>query len=452
MAAIRAAQLGIKTALVEKHDTLGGTCLNVGCIPSKALLESSHIYWLSRQKDILEKHGIILSAQPELDLKSLMKRKQSVVDELTGGIAGLMKKNKVDVFYGHAEFLEPGMISIKRQEETHRLEAENIIIATGAKTIEIPQLPFDGDLIVSSTEALEFSRVPRSLVIVGGGAIGLELGQVWSRLGAKVTIIEMLKHIAPFADRLPARILTKSLQNQGLDIRTGCRVTKAEKSKNGLTITMEDSKGQRQLMECDKLLVSVGRRPNTDGLGIDKAGVALDEKGFVKVDEQLRTTTPGIWAIGDVVPGPMLAHKAEEEGVIVAQRIAGIQGHMDYETIPAVVYTHPEFAMAGLTEKICKKRDIKTKAGRFYFMANGRAVASDQTEGVAQVLCEAGSGKILGVQIVGPGASEIIAEAVLALKQGMTAKQLGNTVHAHPTFSEALKEAALAAADRSIHS
>ena len=451
VAAIRAAQLGIKTALVEKHSRLGGTCLNVGCIPSKALLESSHRYWSCMQNSSMEEHGIRLSGV-ELDLEKLMKRKQSVVDELTAGIAVLMKKNKVDVFIGRAHVQSAGRIAVSDCSDADEIEAKNIILATGARTVELPFLPFDGERVICSTEALAFSKVPRHLLIVGGGAIGLELGQVWSRLGAKVTVVEMLKHVAPFADRLPARLLTKALEAQGMDIRTSCRVTKAERSGDEMSVTIEDAKGEKELIHCDKLLVSVGRKPNTSGLGLEQVGVELDERGFVKVDEQLRTSASGIWAIGDLVPGPMLAHKAEEEGVAVVERIAGRGAHVDYGTVPSVVYTHPEFAMVGLTETQCKEKAIKTKAGRFYFKANGRAVAADDTDGLVQVLCDAAKGKILGVQIVGPGASEIIAEAVLALRHKMSAEDLGRTVCAHPTFSEALKEAALAAGPGAIHS
>ena len=450
--AIRAAQLGMKTALVEKHKHLGGTCLNVGCIPSKALLESSHRFWSYTHSQSTSRHGIVLpDTEPKLDMGMLMDRKQSVVDELTGGIAQLMKKNKVDVIHGQARLLSAGKVLVESDGQV-QLQAKNIVLATGAKTVQLPHLPFDAERIVSSTHALEFSQVPRHLLIVGGGAIGLELGQVWLRLGAKVTVVEMLKHIAPFADRLPARLLSKSLQAQGMKILTSCKLTEAKRAGETLMVAVENSKGEKQLLECDKLLVSVGRRPNTDGLGLERAGVELDERGFVKVDEQLRTSAPGIWAIGDIVPGPMLAHKAEEEGVAVAERIAGNQAHVDYDIIPAVVYTHPEFAMVGKTETQCKDQGIKTKSGRFYFKANGRAVAADDTDGLVQVLCDAGTGKILGVQIVGPGASEIIGEAVLALKHGMSAENLGRTVHAHPTFSEALKEAALAAGPGSIHS
>jgi dihydrolipoamide dehydrogenase len=377
--AIRAAQLGLKTALVEKRHALGGTCLNVGCIPSKALLESSELYEASRLHSA--EHGIVLS-EVALNLEAMLARKGGIVKELTDGVAMLMKKNRVTVLTGRGTITAPGKVTVSGDGGDTKVEAHHICLAMGSDVVELPFLPFDGERVVSSTEALDFSSVPKRLVVIGAGAVGLELGSVWRRLGAEVTVVEMLPTIAPFADKQMAKALQRSLTDQGMDFR---------------------------LITCSKVLVAVGRRPVTEGTGLENVGVALDDAGRVAVDDHLRTNVNDIFAIGDLVRGPMLAHKAEDEGVAVAEQLAGMPGHVNYEVIPNVVYTEPELAMVGRTEAELKEAGIKFANGRFMFRANGRAKSLGLLDGMVKILADAETDRILGVHMVGPRVSELIA-------------------------------------------
>ena len=449
VAAIRAAQLGMKVALIEQRGTLGGTCLNVGCIPSKALLESSELFHAARHA--FPEHGIRAGAE-ELDLGRMMARKDAVVRQLTEGIGLLMKKNRVTVLEGRGELLGPGRVRVTRDAGDEEVNATSVLLAMGSEAVEVPALPFDGRRIVSSTEALAFDRVPEHLVVVGAGAVGLEIGSVWSRLGARVTVVEMLPTVTPFADRQIAKMLERALKQQGMEIRLSSKVASAEPDGEGLAVTVEDGKGGTDELACDRLLVAVGRRPCTRGTGLQEAGVRLDEGGRVVVGERFETSLPGVHAIGDLIPGPMLAHKAEEEGVAVAELLAGKAGHVHYGTIPSVVYTAPELAQVGLTEEEAKSRGLPCKSGRFYFKANGRAKAMGHEDGLVKVLSHAETDRLLGVHIVGPRASELIAEAVTAMTYHGSAEDVARTVHAHPTLAEAIKEAALAVEKRQIHS
>ena len=446
VAAIRAAQLGLKTALIEKRDTLGGTCLNVGCIPSKALLESSEAFHATQHK--MAQHGITVQGVG-LDLPTLLARKDAIVTELTSGIAMLMKKNKVTVFRGHGTLKGPGNLSIQNDEGITEIEATSIVLAQGSVPVELPFLRFDGDAVVSSTEALSFPEVPKHLLVVGAGAIGLELGSVWLRLGAKVTVVELLPNVAPFADKQLSKTLERSLAAQGMEFLLKSKVVKAERTESGLAVSVENDKGETQVIACDKLLVAVGRRPNTAGL--KEAGIEFTERGFVKVDENYLTNLAGVYAIGDLIPGPMLAHKAEEEGIACVERLAGKAGHMNYEAIPSVIYTHPELAVVGLSEDEAKEKGIPVKTGKFLYRANGRAKSMGEEDGLVKVVAHKETDKLLGVHIVGARASDLIAEAVLALEFHASAEDLARTVHAHPTLSEILKEAALAVDKNQIH-
>jgi len=448
VAAIRGAQLGLKVGLAEVRPTLGGTCLNVGCIPSKALLESSgHFHRVRRG---LGEHGI--DAGPAaIDVGRMMARKEQVVRDLTEGIRFLMKKNKVQVFQGRGRLAGPGRAAVASDGGEDGVEAAHIVLAMGSVPLEIPSLPFDGQRIVTSTEALSFPAVPEHLVVVGAGAVGLEIGSVWGRLGARVTVVELLPTITPFADRMMARTLERALAKQGLSFRLGSRIAGARVRGERVEAEVADPKGAAETLDCDRLLVSAGRRPATGGAGLQEAGVRLDAGGRVEVDDRFRTSLPGVYAIGDLIRGPMLAHKAEEEGVAVAEGIAGNPVHVDHGLIPSVVYTHPELAQVGATEEELKARGEPFRAGRFYFQANGRARCAGEDEGLVKVLAHAETGRLLGVHIVGPSASELIAEAAAALASGATAAQLAAVVHAHPTLSEALREAALAVDKRQIH-
>lgn len=450
VAAIRAAQLGFKTAIIEKRPALGGTCLNVGCIPSKALLDSSELYAMATQT--FAAHGI-KTAGVEMDVPAMIARKNKVVDELTRGIAGLMKKNKVTVFTGAGRLAGAMKVIVEGKDGgTELVASKNILIATGSVPMELPTAPFDGHYVVSSTEALDFTEVPRRLVVVGGGYIGLELGSVWRRLGAEVIVVEMLPHIVPFMDRETATALFKSLQRQGLQFRMETKVAGVDTSGARPAVRVVGADGREETIECDKVLVSIGRKPFTEGLGLETAGVTLDERGRIKVDDDFRTTAPGISAIGDVIPGPMLAHKAEEEGVAWAELLAGKAGHVNYEAIPSVVYTWPEAASVGLTEEQARERhSAEVRVGKFPFVANGRAKAMNEREGFVKVI-SGPRDRLLGVHIFGPRASDMIAEAVIALEFGGTAEDIARTCHAHPTLSEALKEAALGTDGRMIHS
>jgi dihydrolipoamide dehydrogenase len=447
--AFRAAQLGLKVALVDKRAALGGTCLNVGCIPSKALLHATeHVAWARRHAaDSGIKFGSI-----DVDLAALMKKKDAVVTKLTGGVGLLAKGRKVTVLTGTASFVSPTEIEVSPDPQlqpstsTTRLQAHHFVIATGSAPVELPFLKFDGKTVVSSDEAIAFSDVPKKLAVVGGGAIGLELGSVWARLGADVTVVEFLpKIVATFDDDI-VRQFTRLLQKQGLKIETGAKVTGYANGK----LTAERD-GQKLEFEADKVLVAVGRRPFTDGLGLDMAGVELDEKKRVKVDDHLRTSAKNIWAIGDAVAGPMLAHKAEEDGVAVAEWIAGKHGHINWDLVPAIVYTNPEVASVGLGEDEAKKRGLAVNVGKFNFAANGRAIAMDATDGFVKIIADAKTDKLLGCQILGHNAGELISEVVTHMEYGGSAEDLGRTIHGHPTMSEAVKEAGLAVSKSAIH-
>ena len=451
VAAIRAAQLGMKTACVEKRASLGGTCLNVGCIPSKALLDSSELYHLAETR--FSRHGIKVG-KPGLDLPAMLARKDKVVKELTDGVRFLFKKNKIEAFTGEAKLTGPGKLEVKRADGSLiRLEAKNVIIATGSEPVELPFLKFNGKTVVGSTEALAFERVPEHLVVVGGGYIGLELGSVWKRLGAKVTVVEFLPRIVPLADLEIGGMLHKSLAKQGVEFLLETKVTGAEIKGDKATVKAESKASGAIELSCDRVLVAVGRKAFTGGLGLAEAGVEADPKtGKIKVDAHYQTNVAGIYAIGDVIDGPMLAHKAEDEGVACAEIIAGKAGHVNYDTIPSVVYTWPEMASVGLTEEQAKAQGISYKVGKFPFLANGRAKAMDETEGVVKVIADSTSDRLLGVHIFGPRASDMIAEAVAVMEFAGSSEDVARTCHSHPTLSEALKEAAMAVEKRAIHS
>jgi len=451
VAAIRAAQLGFKTAILDMRKQLGGTCLNVGCIPSKALLDSSEFFSLAGHS--FNVHGIKVG-DLAIDVPAMIARKNKVVDELTRGIGGLMKKNKIAHFHGRGELAGGMKVTVHAAEGggTQELTAtKNILLATGSAPSQLPFAKFDGDKIVSSTEALDFDKVPKHLVVIGGGAIGLELGSVWKRLGAEVTVIEMLPRLVPFMDQDVSDALLKSLQRQGLKFMMETKLNAIDAAGEGVGITVTTPDGKEQKLEGDKVLLSIGRSPYTEGLGLEKAGVQLDERRRIKVDEHFRTTAEGISAIGDVIPGPMLAHKAEEDGVAWAEMLAGKGGHVNYETIPSVVYTWPEAASVGLTEAQAReKHGDEVKVGKFPFIANGRAKAMNEREGFCKVV-SGPRDRLLGVHILGPRASDMIAEAVTVMEFNGTAEDIARTCHAHPTLSEALKEAALAVDGRAIH-
>ncbi len=448
VAAIRAAQLGLRVALVEKEAALGGTCLRVGCIPSKALLESSALF--AKAREGLAEHGLVFKGLT-LDLPVMMRRKETVVGQLTDGVAGLMKKNKVTVLRGSAKLAGPGQIVIAGDGEAKEIASQSIILATGSEPAALPGLAFDGSRIVSSTEALSFETVPEHLVVVGAGAVGLEMSAVWRRLGAKVTVIELLPQIVPFADKMIASTLQRALKAQGISFMLGAKVTSAEVSGDRVAVGLEDAKGKTETLQCDRVLVAVGRQPYTEGLGLAEAGVAVDEKGRVGVNEHLQTNLENVYAIGDLVAGPMLAHKAEEEGIAAAEHIAGLPGHVNYDVIPSIVYTEPELAQVGLTEEQVKEQNIAYNAGRFYFRANGRALAAGESEGLVKIIAAKDTDRLLGVHVLGHGASELIAEAVVAMEFGASSEDLARIVHAHPTRSEAVRESALAVDNRAIH-
>jgi dihydrolipoamide dehydrogenase len=449
VAAIRAAQLGMKVACVEKRPTLGGTCLNIGCIPSKALLESSELYYLAHHR--FRHHGLQVG-NLGLDLKQMLTRKDQVVKSLTDGVAFLFKKNKITPFQGQGRLAGPGKVSIKGAGGVTDLEGKAILLATGSETAGLDSLPFDGNAIVSSTEALAFDKVPTHLIVVGGGYIGLELGSVWSRLGAKVTVVEFLPRILPQSDAELAGLLQKSLARQGITFHLDTKVMRGSTQGGGQVIVNAQHKSEGVLFQGDKVLVATGRRPYTAGLGLDQVGIAVDERtGRVPVDEGFQTKVPGIYAIGDLIAGPMLAHKASEEGIALVERLAGQKTHVNYLTIPSVVYTAPELASVGLTEEQVKEAATEYKAGKFPFLANGRAKCLDETEGVVKVLTDARTDRLLGIHILGPRASELIAECVLAMEYGGSAEDIARTCHAHPTLSEAVAEAARAAWTRAIH-
>ncbi|MCZ6802938.1 MAG: dihydrolipoyl dehydrogenase [Proteobacteria bacterium] len=455
--AIRCAQLGLSTACVESwindddKPALGGTCLNVGCIPSKALLDSSHHY--HHIKHEASDHGINTSGVT-MDVNKMVSRKAKIVKILTQGISGLFKKNKVDWLRGHAKLLGNSQVEINPGHETHDekiiVEANHIIIATGSVPTKIPPASVDDKLIVDSTGALKFNEIPHRLGVIGAGVIGLELGSVWNRLGSEVIVLEALPEFLALVDRQVATEAEKVLRSQGLDIRLGARVTGTGSNNREVTINYEDAEGKQQIT-VDKLIVAVGRSPNTDGLGAEECGLELDNRGFIVVDDHCNTNLGNVYAIGDVVRGPMLAHKASEEGVAVAERLAGKGGHMNYDTIPWVIYTWPEIAWVGKTEEQLKAEEIEYRTGSFPFMATGRARAMGEASGFVKILGDAKTDKILGIHIIGPSASELIAEAVVAMEFDGSTEDLARTIHAHPTLSEAMHEAALGVDNRTIH-
>ncbi len=450
VAAIRAAQLGMKTACVEMRGSLGGTCLNVGCIPSKALLQSSEKF--AEAKGHLSDHGVKLG-KVSLDLGTMMARKDKVVGDLTKGVEFLLKKNKVDYVQGAGSIPKAGEVAVALNGGgTRTLAAKNILIATGSESTPLGGVEIDEKQIVTSTGALALAKVPKHLVVIGAGVIGLELGSVWSRLGAEVTVIEFLDRILPGMDAEIAKQTQRVLKKQGLAFRLGHKVTGAKTAKSGVALTVEPVKGGAgEEVAADIVLVAVGRRPYTDGLGLEALGVARDNHGFIQVDERFQTSVPGLYAIGDCVPGPMLAHKAEEDGVVCVEMMAGQAGHIDYNMVPGVVYTWPEVAGVGKTEEDLKEAGIDYKVGKFPFSANSRARANAETDGLVKILADAGSDKVLGVHILGPLAGDLLAEAVLAMEFGASSEDIARTIHSHPAMGEAVKEAALAVAGRAIH-
>lgn len=451
VSAIRCAQLGLKTAIVEKYSTFGGTCLNVGCIPSKALLDSSEHYY--NASHTFATHGIKLK-DLKVDMPQMIARKNEVVEQTTGGITYLFKKNKVTAYQGLGSFIDKNTISIKKTDgSTEQITAKNIVIATGSKPTTLPFIQVDKKRIITSTEALNLTEVPKHLILIGGGVIGLELGSVYARLGAKVTVVEFSDAIIGTMDKTLGTELLKSLKKIGMEFLLSHKVTGAKVSGNKVTVTADDPSGKSISIDGDYCLLAVGRTAYTEGLGLDKLGITVDERGKkIPVNEHLETTIPGIYAIGDVVRGAMLAHKAEDEGVYVAERIAGQKPHINYNLIPGVVYTWPEVASVGYTEEQLKENGVKYKSGSFPFKASGRARASMDTDGLVKVLADATTDEILGVHMIGPRVADVIAEAVVAMEFRASAEDIARICHAHPTFTEAFKEAAMAATDnRAIH-
>lgn len=450
--AIRAAQLGMKVACVEKRGTLGGTCLNVGCIPSKALLHSSELY--EQAQHVAASHGIRIQGA-KLDLKTMLGRKDKVVEDLTKGIEGLFKKNKVDYYIGHGIVMGKGEVAVKpvkKGDKVESLKTKNILIATGSEVAPLPGVEIDEKQIVSSTGALTLKSVPKKLVVIGGGVIGLEMGSVWRRLGAEVTVIEYLDGIIPGNDGEVRKQFQKILEKQGINFRLSTKVTGAKASDKGVTLKLEPAKGgKEESLKADVVLVAIGRRPYTENLGLKEAGVALDDRGRIAVNNHFQSNVAGIYAVGDVIDGPMLAHKAEEDAVAAVEIMAGQAGSVDYTLVPAVIYTHPEVATVGYTEEELKQAGVSYNVGKFPFMANSRARAVGDTEGFVKILADGATDKVLGVHIIGPQAGTIIAEAVMAMKHGATAAQVAHTCHSHPDLNEAVKEAALAVAKRPIH-
>jgi len=450
VAAIRCAQLGFKTALIEKYDTLGGTCLNVGCIPSKALLDSSELYENAEKN--FEAHGIKIT-KPKIDFGQVIKRKNEVVEMTTNGINFLMDKNKVTVFHGWGSFESENKIKIEKSDKSSQtIEAKNIIIATGSKPSTLPFIQLDKERIITSTEALSLKEIPKHLIVIGGGVIGLELGSVYNRLGSEVTVVEYADRILATMDKTVSKEAQKVLKKQGMKFLNSTKVTGVERQGKKVTVTATDKKNEEIKIEGDYVLVAVGRRPYTDGLNLDKAGVELDERGKVKVNEHLQTNVAHIYAIGDVIRGAMLAHKAEEEGVLVAESLAGQKPHIDYNLIPGVVYTWPEVASVGKTEEQLKEEGVAIKIGSFPMRALGRSRASGDTDGLVKIIADEKTDEVLGVHMVGARAADMIAEAVVAMEFRASAEDIARICHAHPTYTEAIKEAALDATDkRSIH-
>jgi dihydrolipoamide dehydrogenase len=451
VSAIRCAQLGYSTAIIEKYSTLGGTCLNVGCIPSKALLDSSHHYYDAVHH--LEDHGISVGGQVSFDLSKMISRKASVVDQNVSGIKYLMDKNKITVFEGVGSFVDAHQVSVTKADGSSEvLSAKNIIIATGSKPASLPFISIDKERIITSTEALKLKEVPKHLVIIGGGVIGLELGQVYRRLGAEVSVVEFMDRIIPTMDSALSKELTKVFKKQGMKFYTSHKVQEVSRNGNEVKVVALDAKGQTVELVGDYALVSVGRRAYTDGLNLDKAGITVNARGQVETNEKLQTAQPHIYAIGDVVAGAMLAHKAEEEGVFVAETIAGQHPHINYNLIPGVVYTWPEVAAVGYTEEQLKEKGIAYKSGSFPFKALGRSRASGDTDGFVKILSDEKTDEVLGVHMIGARVADLIAEAVTAMEFRASAEDIARMSHAHPTYAEAVKEAALASsANRPIH-
>jgi dihydrolipoamide dehydrogenase len=447
IAAIRAAQLGMRVACVEKDIALGGTCLNVGCIPSKALLDSSERYY--QAKHDLAAHGVKVG-NVELDLPTMLSRKDRVVKVLTQGVAGLFKKHKIERVTGSGRIASPTTVEVTNGEAKRTLTTKRILIATGSAPIELPGLPFDGEHIISSTEALSLTTVPQRLLVVGAGAIGLEMGSVWARLGSQVLVVEFLDRIVPGMDRKMGEQLQKSLEKQGIKFRLQTTAKGATVSDGKVRVSL-DSQGKTSDDTFDVVLVAVGRRPYTEGLGANEAGVLIDARGRIPVDAHFQTNVAGIFAIGDVIPGAMLAHKAEDEGVAAVESMAGQAGHVNYDAIPNVVYTAPELASVGMTEEQAKEQGIEYKVGSFPFVANGRARSMNETEGQVKILADAKTDRVLGVHILGARASDMIAEAALAIELSASAEDIARTCHAHPTLPEAVKEAALAVDGRPLN-
>ena len=446
-AAIKAAQLGMKTAIVEKGKNLGGTCLNVGCIPSKALLSSSELFHEAQHG--FKSHGIKVEGVT-MDVAAMMKRKDGVVSKMARGIDYLMNKNGIEHVSGSGRIVNAGEGEVTGGEAARTLKTKRILIATGSSVSSLPFLEFDGETVLSSDHAIALGQAPESMIVIGGGAIGLELGSVWARLGTKVTVVEFLTRIAAIFDEDITQALQKLLQKQGLKFHLGTGVESAEKTKTGIKLTA--AKGDKSLeLEAEKVLVAVGRKPNTDGLGATEAGVELDERGRIQTDAEWQTNVPGIYAIGDVIAGPMLAHKAEQEAVAAVERMAGKAGRVNYDTIPWVIYTAPEVAAVGLTEAEAKEKGHEVSVGAFPFQANGRAVAGAHADGLAKIIADKATDRVLGAQILSANASELIAEAVLLMEFDGSAEDLARTIHAHPTMSEGLREAAHMAMGEPLH-
>ena len=446
--AIRSSQLGLKTACIESRGTLGGTCLNIGCIPSKSLLNLSENFHKAKN---FEKLGIE-TGEIKLNLEKMMKNKDKAVTVLTKGVELLLKKNKVTYFKGTGSFKNQNQISIINNKEETTIETKNTIISTGSEPVSLRGIEFDEEKILSSTGALSISKLPKKMVVVGGGYIGLEMGSVWSRLGTEVQVIEFLDHIIPEMDKEISTEFMKILKKQGIKFELKTKVEKIIKSKNGVIIETFSKEGKKNKFEADVVLISVGRRPYTKNLNLEKMGVELDKRGSVKVNKNFQTNIKNIYAIGDVIEGPMLAHKAEEEGIAVAELISGQSGHVNYDTIPGVVYTSPEVASIGKTEEQLKEKGINYKIGKFPFLANSRAKVIDESEGFVKILADSTTDKVLGVHIIGQHAGEMIAEMSVAMEFGASSEDIARTCHAHPTFSEAIKEAALSVEKRQIHS
>tara|TARA_Y100000031_G_scaffold112461_1_gene124184 strand:- start:1286 stop:2713 length:1428 start_codon:yes stop_codon:yes gene_type:complete len=456
VAAIRAAQLGMNVACVEKRGALGGTCLNVGCIPSKALLQSSHHFEVAAEE--FAGHGIKTTGLT-LDLKTMMGRKDKVVRELTRGVEFLMKKNKIDYVVGEGRITGPGEVAVKpskKGDKKQTLKAENIIIATGSEVMPLKGVKIDEKRIVSSTGALDLKGVPETLAVVGAGVIGLELGSVWRRLGAKVTVVEFLDHILPGMDSEVSKQMKRILSKQGIEFKLSSKVTAAKASKAGVTLSIEPVAGEKgggkkETLKADVVLVAIGRRPYTGGLGLDKAGVEMDGHGFVKVDEDFQTNVEGIFAIGDVIGGAMLAHKAEDEGVVAVEIMAGQSGHINYDTIPGIVYTWPEAAGVGKTEEQLQEAGIDYKSGKFPFSANSRARCNADADGFVKILADKATDAVLGCHIIGPEAGDLIQEVVVAMELSASAEDIARICHGHPGLSEAVKEAAMGVDGRAVH-